>query len=570
MGQLEWLLFAIFIAINFLNFVPSYFLNKNKKKGSLGSIKKLNLQSILKNIIRRFNYDFFRFNVDLSVLLLLVFYLKIDQKVATWLFFIFFLFGFIYFVYYHIIKKTYNSEPLLISDINFLKIGLTLAIGGFLHYTILFFIGLIILIVSYYFASAFFINMLYDAKSLSIPLFATTVVSSLIGLFSAVKYFNHPTIFGFLSCPSPSIHFLTNLFNSFIALKSIKTFKKINFKALQEVDVLKMKEQPNFHFLVSESYGKIFYKRVIENDKLKRKCIEIERELASKDWGIVSNFSHAPVSGGASWLSYSTLLKGIKIESHNKYYTLLKDEKHLSYYPFLKLLSNSGYKSYILNSLGGYEKVKINWQQLMRFLGVEHVIKYKDLDYKGREFGLGPSPPDQFSLNKGFELMKESYPDNPLAYFYITQNSHALWYSPGKVLADWRMLSNEDLNDYGYIDDKELSVRYEKAIFYQLETFTDFITKLDDDNIFLIVGDHQPYSDKENESDYLTPIHIISKDQKVLSSFEKFGFTKGLIPQSGNEVYHEAVQSLLLHNLQQLYGDEAQSKITYKENGIWD
>jgi len=562
----DYFIFIVFIIISFSHFIISYFLNKNQLNG----ISHLNLKTFLKNLIRRFNYDIFRFNGDLSLLVLFLLYFKIDQTLATILFFILLFFGFVYLIYYHIIKKTYNSEPLLINDVIFLRLGITLAMGGFLLYSILFLVLLFLLILIFCYISIFFVEKLYSINGSTIPLLITVLFSSVIALFSSVKYFNHPTIFGFLTCPSPFFHFLTNIYNSFKAYKSTKAFSQIDFKALQKLESIKMDKQPNFHFLVSESYGKIFYKAVEAKPELRQKCIKIEKKLQKGGWHIISNFSHAPISGGGSWLSYSSLLKGIKIESHNKYHTLLKDSRHLAYYPFLKLLANSGYKSYFLSALGGYEKVKINMNQLLTFLGAEYLIRYKDLKYNGKEFGLGPSPPDQFSLNKGFEIMKKQFPNDPIAYFFITQNSHALWYGPDKIVDDWKELSKKDYDGCGYISDKDLSTRYEKSILYQLNTFVDFIMKQNSDNLFLIIGDHQPYSDKANSEDYSTPIHIVSKDQEYIKSFMKFGFTYGLLPKPGNELYHQAVHSMLLQNLQKCYGSKSQPKINYYKNGIWD
>jgi len=567
MTQYNWIVLVLFIAISFLNFLPIYFLNKSKIGSSIDRLEGFKIKKFFKNIIRRFNYDVFRFNGDLSFVVIFFLLFNINQAFATWLFFILFYFGFVYIFYYHIIKKTYNSEPLLINDIIFLKTGVTIAIGGFICQSILFLVGMGFIIIIFYYCSAFFIQKLFALQYYSFPLKFTLISSSLISLFSIFKYSNHPTIFGFLTCPSPTVHFFTNLFNSFKALKTTKEFNKLDFEALQEVEFIKMKEQPNFHFLVAESYGRIFFKNI--NKRLKQKCIEFEEELKAEGWKIISNFSQAPISGGASWLSYASLLKGIKIESHNKYHTLLKDTRHLNYYPFLKLLGKSGYKTFFLSALGGYKKVKINWKQLLRFVGADYLIKHKDLDYKGKEFGLGPSPPDQFSINKGFELMKNRHPNEPIAYFYITQNSHALWYSPNKVVDDWKVLSNKNFNGYGYIDDKELSVRYEKSIIYQLKTLVNFIIKQNEHNLFMIIGDHQPYNDKENEKDYLTPIHIISKDQNYINSFKDFGFTKGIFPQMGNELCHQAVQSMLLLNLQKRYGTDKQPKIKYYKNGVW-
>lgn len=562
----QWFLISIFLVLNFFHFVPSYLYNRISESDSKSNSQSLSIKVIFKNVIRRFNYDVFRFNGDLSIFLLIISIFSISKSAATWIFFGLFLFGFLYLVYYHGIRKSFSSEPVLANDLVFMRTGLTIAVHGYLWLFVLAILGIILTIVLFYFCSAYFIDLFYLHRPSKILIGLMAVVSG-ISIFSMVKYFNHPNIYGFLSTPSPLAHFFTNILNSIETLQENKKLKAIDFSAHQVAPNLDLIQKPNFHFIVVESYGSLYYKDIDNRTEAKEKCNDILSTLKKAGWHMRSNYSEAPISGGASWLSYSTLLKGIRIDTHNKYYSLLKDRKHLEYFPILKLFGQSGYKSFILSSLGGYTKVKINWDQLKSFLGASEVVKYSDLEYRGPEFGMGPSPPDQFSIHKGFSLMKQKYND-PIAYFFISQNSHYMWHGPSKVIDDWKVLSEDKEINLEPINDKDVTDRYVRSITYQLETFVDFINHQDDNNVFVLIGDHQPFNDKKKTDDYFTPIHVISKDKSFLLDLESEGFLEGLMPSKSKAMKHEGVHSLIVSAFQKAFGNTQQKKFPYLKDGV--
>jgi len=193
------------------------------------------------------------------------------------------------------------------------------------------------------------------------------------------------------------------------------------------------------------------------------------------------------------------------------------------------------------------------------------------LNYKGREYGFGPSPPDQFSIHFAEEELAKEV-SVPRAMFFITQNSHTPFETPTEVVDDWRELNDTENNVpvRSKIWAKPDFARYGDAIEYQLRFLSDFILKKgNDSDIFILVGDHQPASLSIPISKFETPIHIISKDVEFTRLFGEYGFKDGLsVAHSESPIAQEAVHWALLRALIGRYGEEGAKLPEFLPNGI--
>ena len=81
---------------------------------------------------------------------------------------------------------------------------------------------------------------------------------------------------------------------------------------------------------------------------------------------------------------------------------------------------------------------------------------------------------------------------------------------------------------------------------------TAFIEVSDSANtLFIIVGDHQPKRPvREKDALKSVPIHLISRDPDILSSFETFGYTRGFF--ADQEPPHDGLESFFPHFLEAL------------------
>lgn len=317
-------------------------------------------------------------------------------------------------------------------------------------------------------------------------------------------------------------------------------------------------QRPPVYIIFVESYGTVLYKRPDWRAGFQALTQRLDKKLADGGWHIASARSLAPTWGGGSWMSYTSALFGLLVSSDPQYYALL-DKYNLEEYPDLgRFLKDQGYRYYRLTALS-MGLLQSDWGKYARFYGVERWIQYEDLDYHGPEYGWGPAPPDQFSLNFSRETIRQET-DDPFLFFTITQNSHYPWTPQPELVHAW-----EELNRPGeapppsseMIEHSERRRNYWRAIEYQLEMLTDFIvSEPDDDAIFVIVGDHQPPRVSRREDGWDTPMHIIAKDGDFIASFKEYGFANGLAVWEPEPTFrHEGFFSLLVRLMLAAYGD---------------
>lgn len=561
---------ACYLAINSLIFVSAYLLNRKRSTFLPMQLfsKPFSLNIFFANSIRRYNFDMFRFAGDLALLIVLTMLLKnvVPLSFLKAVISIYVLFAIIHQTYYHSIKYVYNTEPLFINDFILIKRGIGLAFHGF---KVWFFIGIIFIIIIICIIielCSVFVNNIYFSSGFNF-LFLTFLVSIVFCSFYSIdRYTTFKSVYGFLCFIMPTVKFYENVRASFQQKEKLQQLKQLSFEKLNESNRLNLTTKKNIFFIGVESYGSLIFD-ASKFFNFTKTVEQFDVALLKEGWKVASAYSESPISGGASWLSYSTLLKGMHIDSESTYSFLFSDEKHLTYKPFMQRLQNNGYDTFFLSSIGGYEKLKIPWQKTLKFLGLKNLIKYNGLSYTGKHFGFGPSPPDQYSLHKAFELIKEQSKNNPFAMFWLTLNSHYPWDSPEETVDDWKMLNQKQ--DIYWIDNElSLKIKYEKAMIYQLQVLVDFILKKGtEDDVFILVGDHQPFHIAEIENTN-TPVHIITKDERFVTAFESYGFINNLASLNSSTVNlkHAGIQSLLIKNLNKVYGNSTVT--TYYKNGI--
>ena len=57
-------------------------------------------------------------------------------------------------------------------------------------------------------------------------------------------------------------------------------------------------------------------------------------------------------------------------------------------------------------------------------------------------YGFGPSPPDQYSLNKAYEIIA-AHNKQPFILFSLSKNAHNPFAEPYELKSDWRQWNNE-------------------------------------------------------------------------------------------------------------------------------
>ncbi|MEM9549075.1 MAG: sulfatase-like hydrolase/transferase, partial [Bacteroidota bacterium] len=328
---------------------------------------------------------------------------------------------------------------------------------------------------------------------------------------------------------------------------------------------------PNLYFLYVESYGSYFYKNNSGKEVSFEMLRDFEKDLTENGYKCVSAFSESTTIGGQSWLTYSSMLFGYRIDNNTLFENHLNDENFRKSKGLLQLLKSVGYHNYNLNPINPIAGLHVPYEEMRAMYAIDTWFLADDIDYVGDQYGFGQCAPDQYSLNKAMEMIQRDR-QSPYTLFYLTKNSHSPFISPPFV-ANWK-----DLNKSG---EKQLHVHkgflknprfedYQNAIKYEFDTISQFIEDYGkQEDIFIVVGDHQPpiLANKEQHG-LTTPVHIISRNDKFLLEFHKYGFTKSLIEAKDPTIKHEAFYSIFLNAFANQFTSNPKNIPEYEPEGI--
>lgn len=562
-----------YFGINLLFFLPRYLLEFRNStffpyKGLLsGPVKER-----LRYLINRFNYDIFRVSVDWFAIAMVLLIFQPVHHLVYWHWSIWGLFVLLwsYQMYYHIVESIYRVEPVFYSDRLLLQTGMQLFFKGFNRMNLAIISGLGGMLIVSWWVVGFWIR---GGQGVDLGWISYGV----IGVFGALSLYSLLTYnykaFGKIAFSSQLQSLVRNIL---LSQKTSAYFRTFNFSALsqhQPYAHLKLRSRPNIYFLVVESYGKYALEAPDLHESVIQKLAQVQELLKANGWESCSQLSEAPITGGASWISYTSALFGFPIPDQGVYLSLLHHPEMRKYQHFMRWLKAQGYHTCRLAPIAGFEDMKIPWSDYEGFYAIDEWIHFRDMGYRGPLYGFGPCPPDQYSLWYAANHLEEQKAA-PHFVFFITQNSHSPFTGPEAVAANWRDLidPNAPMNthDSASIFAKPLLSDYQKAIHYQLDFISDFITKKgNSEDLFILIGDHQPPVFPGPDADRATPIHIIHRSDVLVKSFEEYGFQAGMLPElNSTGMKHEALFSILVRSLMKHYGEDGVELPAFLPEGI--
>jgi hypothetical protein len=250
------------------------------------------------------------------------------------------------------------------------------------------------------------------------------------------------------------------------------------------------------------------------------------------------------------------LIYGYKMENDTHYNYLFKNNSNFkAYQSIFHYFKNQGYDASMIATLGGSDKIDVDWDKIRRVYPMDSFIKIEDIDYTGKLLDFMSSlysPPDQYSLWRGMELIN-SNTLKPKISLFNTLNSHCNWHSPLKLAEDYQELNTiEDLKTTTNTK-KPRKDNYINAIIYQLEVIFDYVSK-NPDKLYIIFGDHQPPSITPDSLGFETPLFVISKNQQLIDGLRKEGFQNNLV-NFNHTIRHEGFYSLFMKIFLQVHSN---------------
>lgn len=557
---IELLFWLGFLFFNFSLFAFNYVINF--KEANFSPFKTI-LKKGKRGIFFTANPDFFRFSIDFSILVLMIRYDIFYHGISITVFYYGFLL--VFNAYHFTFSKIYQVNPIIINDLKLIKNGAgilwneskTRFVAGILLSLIL--VGVLCVLLEMY------LTMSHSA----VPNQFTHYLSSILIVVFIIALIRKGYRRRFDVYYRYIIHLLRLITHASDCLKLWRKTGSLKFDEFEKHRRLqiRLKSKPNIYLLFIESYGSVLLNHPLLEIRYKEMITSFFSVFKENRWGCKTNLSKSVSLVGPSWLAYTSVLGGYNI-STSLFYEYLLYEKRLDEFDNLqKFFQGHNYASYNLNPAKFINSVNVPLERMKIFHGIDQFLLREDIPFKGTTYGFTEVPPDQYVINYSFEHYLKNL-SNSFILFYLTKNSHSPFVSP-KFNEDWRSLNTIDGDVVGnhFLQNPSFENYYE-AIDYQLTYLQDFIIKNGrEDDVFLLIGDHQPHVLCNREDGTDTIVHIISKNSKFQSEFEAYGF-RDSIENLDSPVKHEALYSIFMRSFIKTFGEDNQPLPDYEPDGL--
>ena len=182
-----------------------------------------------------------------------------------------------------------------------------------------------------------------------------------------------------------------------------------------------------------------------------------------------------------------------------------------------------------------------------RFYQWEKIYDSRNIGYKGPRFGY-PTMPDQFTLSAFQRLELAQERRRPVMAEIDLLSSHTPWSRTPRMIKESRvgdgsafhaMKATLPTEEEIWTSSRRVQEAYADAIEYSLTALTRFIkTYLDEDDVVVFMGDHQPSTIVSGEdASHDTPVTIVAQDRRVLDRIASWGWDRGLRPTTSAPVW---------------------------------
>jgi hypothetical protein len=279
---------------------------------------------------------------------------------------------------------------------------------------------------------------------------------------------------------------------------------------------------------IVESYGQVVFSQSQYRQGMIGTMTRFGKTLSEHGFEAVSSNLLSPTYGGSSWLAHGTLETGVRVGNDLENAALLRSAVQ----PLAALFRRNGYRSIAVmpgtrfafpqGSYFGYDQDYYAWH----------------FDYRGPPFGWAPMP-DQFVLDwvRRREVQTRT---QPLFIRFALISSHAAFSVQPPFIVDWETIGNGSLYQQRepitfpvtWPDLKNAGPAYLRSLDYEFAVLGDYLARfVDGDALIIILGDHQPNLQLTGPGEsWSVPVHIISRNPRLLQPFRQRGYTPGLIP----------------------------------------
>ncbi len=282
--------------------------------------------------------------------------------------------------------------------------------------------------------------------------------------------------------------------------------------------------------IFAESYGAITLSDPALAAALAPLRARFAARAAAAGYHVYSSLLNAPITGGGSWLAHATLTTGIRIDSQPLYEVMLASRAA----PLGRYFREAGYRT-----VAAMPRMQQPWPH-GAFFAFDAVLDDAALAYAGPRFTWETSP-DQFVLERVHER-EIARARQPLFIQYVLSSSQLPFdhvpplIEDGRTIGEGRIYAQREGRLFppsnGQVFDN--TAGYLAAVSYVLESLEKYLVeRLEGDALVIIVGDHQPpLTIAAASRSKAVPIHVLSRDPKLVEPFRRAGYVLGLTPRA--------------------------------------
>lgn len=277
-----------------------------------------------------------------------------------------------------------------------------------------------------------------------------------------------------------------------------------------------------------ESYGQVVFSQPRYRQVMESTMDHFGNVLAQHGFEAVSSYLVSPTYGGESWLAHGTLESGVRVGNNLEWTALVRS----SLEPMAAIFGKNGYRT--VSVMPGTRFVFPQGA----YFGYEQNYYAWHFDYQGPAFGWAPMP-DQFVLD-WIRRREFIAPTQPIFARYALISSHASFNIQPQYIVDWETIGDGSV--YKTLEPvffptewsklQNAGDAYLRSLNYEFETLGNYLAQYVTRNtLVIILGDHQPNLLLTGPGEpWSVPVHVISRNARLLTPFRERGYTTGLFP----------------------------------------
>ena len=252
-------------------------------------------------------------------------------------------------------------------------------------------------------------------------------------------------------------------------------------------------------------------------------------DIAASGRHVVTAFFRSPTFAGGSDLAQLGVLSGIDLSDPMRHDLLLTTQRPT----LISLFKAQGYQTF-----GLYPALNWEWPE-RAFYGFDVFLERRDLGYAGPAMGFWELP-DQFTAARFEKIHPRDNGAPPRFVFFPTITCHLPFSPVPPYQAEWsRVLAAQPFDEaetHQTLAQKpnwlNMAPDYLRMVNYTYQWLGAYFRQPEPrEAIYVLVGDHQPAASITGEgASWDVPVHIVSRDSKLLGRFIEQGFRPGMEP----------------------------------------